>query len=65
MAHKNKIFKNLDDSSIRAWPAWPFMRGNTVILYSRGSQMWVATQKWVAGPEFLTLDSMRAPKSRH
>jgi hypothetical protein len=26
---------------------------------------WVATQKWVAGPEFLTLDSMRAPKFRH
>jgi hypothetical protein len=26
---------------------------------------WVATQKWVAGPQFLTLDSMRAPKFRH
>jgi hypothetical protein len=26
---------------------------------------WVATQKWVAGPEFLGLDSMRAPKFRH
>ncbi len=26
---------------------------------------WVATLKWVAGPEFLTLDSMRTPKFRH
>jgi hypothetical protein len=28
-------------------------------------EWWVATQKWVAGSEFLTLDSMRAPKFRH
>jgi hypothetical protein len=26
---------------------------------------WVATQKWVAGQEFLTLDSMRTPIFRH
>jgi len=26
---------------------------------------WVATLKWVAGPEFLTLDSIRAPRFRH
>jgi hypothetical protein len=25
---------------------------------------WVATQKWVAEPEFLTLSSTRAPKFR-
>ncbi len=27
-------------------------------------EWWIATQKWVAGPDFLTLDSMRAPKFR-
>jgi hypothetical protein len=34
-------------------------------MVGRDSKVGRGTQKWVAGPEFLTLESMRAPKFRH